>query len=186
MANAPIKNPFRALEVRSDDDEDTYENNKNRTISQVFILSGPTSYEGVKRKKKIRPEEKKKLEEEKLKKQIKEKTETQKAEKAEKKKAKENKIEGVELVEEIDKNDYYNDQDYYYSNNTYDNNYNNYKYYSGNSVKRGQRGQRGYNKRTFNINRNAYRQKEYVIQEKEVNENKIIEKPNGENCNFYL
>lgn len=164
MANNPIRNPFGPLEVRSDD-EDEYdnENYKNTTSSQVFILKGPTI--AIKRKKKIRPEEKKRLEEEKLKKLKKEKEE-KKTEKTEKIYIIE-KTENHKEFEKLPEEEYYeksnNDynQDYYY-----DSNYNYYNNYYSNS-----RGYKTYNRRNY-YQKNQISNQDYLVQEKELVEDK--------------
>lgn len=185
MAHAPIRNPFSALEVRSEDEEETYETNKNTTSSQVFILSGPTASVGIKKKKKIRPEEKKKLEEEKLKKQKNEKAENPKADKVDNKKRTDNKI--VEKEEELfDENNNYYDQDHYYSNKAYDNDYNNNNYTNYYSTRKtGTRGNRGYNRKRLD-NRINYREKEYIIQERELNDYEVLERPVVDNGIFFF
>ncbi len=177
MANAPIRNPFSALEVRSDDEEQAFESKKNMTSTQVFILTGPTASSGVKKKKKIRPEEKKKLEEEKLKKQKQEKAESKKAEK---KNEIDNKIEQEQHIEQIEASENNNYQELDYStNNAYnngDNNYyynydNNYNYYSEKSESLGNK---GYNKGRYNYRNKYKQQQDYVIKEREFNDNGVV------------
>ena len=166
MANIPIRNPFSPLEVRTDDEEDSeIQQKKNTNSAQEFILTGPTS--GVKRKKKIRPEEKKRLEEEKL-----------KNTKIENEKVNIEKTEKTEIIAEYPYEQEFNEYDqnnYYNTQNNYNYNYDkNYKYNYDNNKRYG-----GYNKKNYYSN-NYYNNKDttnqnYAVQEKELDTDKNVQ-----------